>query len=318
LGLRFDRAAYEAGRGLVVRELVPLGPAATEGRIRPGDRLVAVDGQSLGRNDNLDAFLEQKVGRRVTLTVEGAGGMRREAVVRPVSASVASGLLYRGWVADRRALVERLSGGRMGYVHILDMSAESLTQLYLDLDAPNQSRRGVVIDVRNNNGGFVNGFALDVFSRRNFLRMTPRDLFPLPSRQALGQRALGLPTILVTNESSLSDGEDFTEGYRALGLGKVVGQPTSGWIIYTSPVPLIDGSVLRLPHTRIQDLAGQDMERNPRPVDLTVRRDLGAAGDEQLGVAVRELEAALPAGNVSNVPPVELRHSRPNKKAVDG
>ena len=288
LGLRFDRAAYEAGEGLVVRELVPLGPTAVEG-IRPGDRIVSVEGRTIGARDNLDALLEQRVGKRVTLGVVRAGAAR-EAVVRPVSNAVASGLLYRGWVADRRTLVERLSGGALGYVHILDMSSDSLDQLYLDLDAPNQSRKGVVIDIRNNNGGFVNGYALDVFSRRNYLQMTPRDLFPLPGRQALGQRALGLPTVLVTNESSLSDAEDFTEGYRSLGLGKVVGQPTSGWIIYTSPVPLIDGSVVRLPHTRIQDTAGRDMEMHPRPVDIAVQRSLGSVRDEQLEVAVRALQ----------------------------
>ena len=77
----------------------------------------------------------------------------------------------------------------------------------------------------NHDGGYVNGYALDVFTRRNYLMMTPRGRFAVPSRQALGQRALGLPTVLVVNESSLSDAEDFTQGYRTLGLGKVVRRP---------------------------------------------------------------------------------------------
>ena len=96
----------------------------------------------------------------------------------------------------------------------------------------------------------------------------------------------------MTNESSLSDAEDFTEGYRALGLGKVVGQPTSGWIIYTSPEPLIDGSTVRVPSTRIQDSAGRDLEMNPRPVDVVVERPLGeslSGDDAQLETAVRIL-----------------------------
>jgi hypothetical protein len=63
--------------------------------------------------------------------------------------------------------------------------------------------------------------------------MTPRGLPTAPARSVLGQRSLELPTILVTNQHSLSDAEDFTEGYRTLKLGKVVGEPTSGWIIYT-------------------------------------------------------------------------------------
>jgi Tol biopolymer transport system component/C-terminal processing protease CtpA/Prc len=298
LGLQFERAAAESGRGLVVRDVIDLGPGSIAG-ILPGERIVSVDGTTIGPNDNVDALLENKVGRRVTLGVVGAAGTRREVAVQPVSASTEAGLHYRAWVANRRALVSRLSGGRLGYVHIPDMSSDSLNQLYLDLDAENQGKQGVVVDIRNNNGGFINGYALDVFSRRNFLTMTPRGLFALPSRQALGQRALGLPTVLVTNESSLSDAEDFTEGYRALGLGKVVGQPTAGWIIYTSPEPLIDGSSVRVPSVRIQDVAGRDLEMHPRPVDVAVERPLGETlkgEDAQLAAAVQVLLGQVGGG----------------------
>ena len=72
-----------------------------------------------------------------------------------------------------------------------------------------------------------------MLARRGYLTMTPRGLPTAPARSVLGQRALELPTMLVTNQHSLSDAEDFTEGYRTLKLGKVVGEPTSGWIIYT-------------------------------------------------------------------------------------
>ena len=212
--------------------------------------------------------------------------------MRPVSAATAAGLAYRQWVEGRRAYVDKISGGRLGYVHIADMSDASLAQLYLDLDAQNQGKQGVVIDLRNNNGGYVNGYALDVFTRRNYLMMTPRGRFAVPSRQALGQRALGLPTVLVVNESSLSDAEDFTQGYRALGLGKVVGVPTAGWIIYTGAQELIDGSTVRVPFIRIQTAEGEDLEGHPRPVDVMVERPLGeteTGHDAQLEAAVRVL-----------------------------
>ena len=129
-------------------------------------------------------------------------------------------------------------------------------------------KEGVVIDVRNNNGGFVNVYAIDVLARRGYLMMTPRGLPAAPARSMLGQRALELPTILVTNQHSLSDAEDFTEGYRTLKLGKVVGEPTSGWIIYTGSQTLVDGSTMRMPATRITTLDGKTMELNPRPVDI--------------------------------------------------
>ena len=292
LGLRFDREAYEVGKGLVVREVIALGPAAIEGTIKPGDRLLSVNGKDIGTK-NLDAMLEDTVGKRVVLGVE-THGKTRDAVVRPVSTVAAVGLLYRQWVEDRRALVDRVSDGKIGYVHIPDMSDASLQQLYLDLDAQNEAKQGVVVDVRNNNGGYINGYALDVFTRQNYLMMTERGETAVPSRQALGQRALGLPTVLVTNESSLSDAEDFTEGYRALKLGKVVGEPTAGWIIFTGAQPLIDGSTVRVPGSRIQDLRGQTMEMHPRPVDVEVERPLGeteTGSDAQLERAVKELLA---------------------------
>jgi C-terminal processing protease CtpA/Prc len=274
-----------------VSEVLPLGPAALAG-IREGDAIVAVDGQAAGAGVNLDELLAFKINRRTVLTVAGAGGARRDVALRPVSLGTEKGLAYRAWVEGRRAYVAKASNGRLGYVHMPDMSAGSLTQLYADLDAENLSKEGVVIDVRNNNGGFVNAYALDVLSRRPYLTMQSRGEPAVPARGQLGQRSLELPTVLVTNQHSLSDAEDFTEGYRAMGLGKVVGEPTAGWIVFTSNVGLIDGSTVRLPGTRITGADGKDMEMNPRPVDVEVIRPIGESytgRDSQLDAAVREL-----------------------------
>lgn len=172
------------------------------------------------------------------------------------------------------------------------MSEQALTQLYIDLDAENRARDGVVIDIRNNNGGFVNAYALDVLTRRPYLTMTGRGAPPAPARTQLGQRSLELPTILVVNQHSLSDAEDFTEGYRTLKLGKVVGEPTAGWIIYTGSMELIDGGSMRTPGTLVQGSDGKNMENNPRPVDIAVSRPIGesyAGKDSQLDAAVKEL-----------------------------
>ena len=104
----------------------------------------------------------------------------------------------------------------------------------------------------------------------------------VPARTLLGQRALELPTILVTNQHSLSDAEDFTEGYRTLKLGKVVGEPTAGWIIYTGSVTLIDGSTLRMPaHEDLRERRHADGDASA-PVDVPVtaagRRELHGQG----------------------------------------
>ena len=294
LGLRFDREEYEREGRLRVTDVVPLGPAALAGSIETGDYLLAVDGKRIDAHTNLDALLEHSIGHRVELTIApGPEGKRaREIAVLPVSSATAKGLLYREWVEQNRAYVARVSGGRLGYVHMYDMSAGSLEQLYLDLDVENRAREGVVIDVRNNNGGFVNAYALDVLTRRPYLTMTTRGRSAASARTQLGQRALERATILVTNQHSLSDAEDFTEGYRALGVGKVVGEPTAGWIVYTSNVPLMDGSTLRIPSTRITTADGSPMEMHPRPVDIAVERPVGESytgRDSQLDAAIREL-----------------------------
>jgi C-terminal processing protease CtpA/Prc len=162
----------------------------------------------------------------------------------------------------------------------------------IDLDTDNHKLDGVVIDIRNNTGGFVNAYALDVFSRTPYLRMSTRAVPEAPARGVLGQRALESPTILVTNQHSLSDAEDFVEGYRTMKLGPVVGEPTAGWIVYTWDARLVDGSTLRLPRMRVKAADGGDMEMVPRKVDVPVTRPLGesAAGkDSQLDEAIRTL-----------------------------
>ena len=294
IGLRFDRGEYETSGRLRVTEVIPLSPAAIAGNIKAGDYLLAVDGRALDAATNVDETLNYKIARRVSLTVSSSadGSGKREVVVRPVNAATERGLMYRQWVERNRQYVAKISNGRLGYAHMFDMSQNSLNQLHIDLDAENYAKDGVVIDIRNNSGGFVNVYAIDVLARRGYLTMTLRGTSATPARTVLGQRALNRPTILVTNQHSLSDAEDFSEGYRTLRLGQVVGEPTAGWIIYTWNQSLIDGTTFRLPRMKITANDGTNMERNPRPVDIEVTRPIGETltdHDSQLDAAVREL-----------------------------
>ncbi len=286
LGLNFDRLAYERSGILRITGVVPQSPADVSGRVHAGDDLVAVNGVRVGAGTNLDALLDNTIGKRVVLTL---GPPYRQVAVQPVNYATSMTLRYREWVDDNRAYVLRASGGRLGYVHIPDMSAESLANLYKDLDVTDFDKAGVVIDIRSNEGGFVNAYALDVFARKPYLRMYPRNMPPVSARVELGQRALEKPTVLMVNEETLSDGEDFTQGYRQLHLGKVVGVPTAGWIIYTSAITLVDGTTFRLPFERVTTLQGQNMELHPRPVDVYVTRPVGSRTDPQLEAAVRTL-----------------------------
>ena len=301
LGLRFDAAEYESKGKLRITEVIPLSPADVAG-IKRGESLLAVDGIEMGRSVNLDEQLLYKIDKKVVLTIGTEGSGTRKVTLKPVRLGTEKGLLYREWVNQNRKYVEEISGGKLGYVHMPDMGENSLNQLFLDLDAETHLRQGVVIDIRNNNGGFVNAYALDVFSRRPYLNMTFRGFDKAaPARTILGQRSLELPTVLVTNQHSLSDAEDFTEGYRAMKLGKVVGEPTAGWIIYTSNEALMDGSILRIPFIRITAGDGSDMEFHPRKVDVEVQRAVGESYkgvDSQLDRAVKELLSQLQSGQL--------------------
>lgn len=300
-GLKFDADEFARSGKLKVSSVISLSPADVSASIKPGDFILGVDDTLLTSSINFDQLLLDKIGKRVGLMVSSSGLPKdlKKVFLLPVNQATEKRLLYREWAQHQRDYVARISNGRLGYVHIFDMGAESLTQLYLDLDTENHSREGVVVDVRNNNGGFVNAYALDVLSRQGYMSMAVRGFPAAPARTQLGQRALEAPTILVTNQHSLSDAEDFTEGYKTLGLGKVVGEPTGGWIIYTSAVQLIDGSILRLPFIRITDHEGKNMELAPRTVDIPVSRALGESAqgkDSQLDVAVKTLLNQLDSG----------------------
>jgi tricorn protease len=292
LGADFDRSEYEQNGRVKLANVLPLGAAALAG-LKAGDYILQIDGRPVAPPANVDQLLDHTVGKRVALSVaSSAGGPAREVVVKPIDQQTEKGLRYRQWVEQRREYVAKASGGKLGYVHMFDMSANALSQLHLDLDADNHAKQGVVVDVRNNNGGFVNVYAIDVFARRGYFNMLSRGYPNVSSRTLLGQRALELPTILVTNQHSLSDAEDFTEGYRTLKLGKVVGEQTAGWIIYTGGVTLVDGSTLRMPGTKIFASDGTPMEMHPRSVDVPVKRPVGesySGKDSQLDAAVAEL-----------------------------
>ena len=125
-------------------------------------------------------------------------------------------------------------------------------------------------------------YSVDVLTRREYLTFKSRFGYDSPERTSLGQRALDRPSVLVVNEHSLSDAENFTEAYRQLHAGAVVGVPTAGWIIFTSSAGLADGGTVRLPSTRVI----------AHPVDIRVENPPGAAergDDPQLDAAVREL-----------------------------
>ena len=143
-----------------------------------------VDDREIGPRVNVDELLDHTIGRRVNISIAPSpGAAPRDISVKPVNQTTERGLRYREWVNERRDYVAKASGGRLGYVHMLDMSADALTALSMDLDADNHARDGVVVDVRNNNGGFVNVYAHRRVDPPGVLQYgTPRAADPSRSR----------------------------------------------------------------------------------------------------------------------------------------
>ena len=123
LAADFDPRRVRAAGRLKVASVVPLGPAALAG-LKAGDYLLQVDGHAIGAHGNLDALLDHTVGKRIALSVAAtASGAPREVIVKPIDQATEKALRYRQWVEQRRAYVAKASGGRLGYVHMFDMSA---------------------------------------------------------------------------------------------------------------------------------------------------------------------------------------------------
>ncbi|GAB4202904.1 MAG: S41 family peptidase [Roseiflexaceae bacterium] len=220
----------------------------------------------------------------------------REVAVRPVSAGMYSGLRYRAWVYANEAYVHRVSGGRLGYVHIRAMSYDAYQQFLADLDAEAHGKAGVVIDVRFNGGGHIATFILDVLARRSVLLTGFRNRPSADAAHISGNRVLNKPTVLVINEHSSSNTEMLTESYRRMGLGTVVGRPTAGAVIWTFEYTLLDGTRFRLPRFKVATPEGEDLEGTGRPPDVDVALPLGAAAhgrDPQLDTAVATLLAQI-------------------------
>jgi tricorn protease len=192
-------------------------------------------------------------------------------------------------VKERREMADKLSGGRVGYVHIRAMDQPSLAKFKKEV-AEFRHKEGLVIDVRWNSGGDIDQELLAILVQRPYGVWQPRGVEPTerPFNGYFG------PKVVLQNWRSASNAEMFPAGFRALGLGKVVGTPTMGAVIGTGSYTLIDGSSIRTPGVGVflADTARTNMENHAVPPDIYVENtpeDNLAGRDRQLEAAVQEV-----------------------------
>jgi tricorn protease len=280
----FYRVAHVYKRGPADKDYV---------KVRVGDYVLAVDGQPLRSGDNYWRHYTAAPGSKMEFVLNdqpGVGGAWR-ARVRPASLTELATLQYEKWVAERRALVERLSGGQFGYLHIRQMNQPALHKFERDL-ARLSTRQALVIDQRFNPGGNIDQELLQILGQRQYQKTRARNSVHVtrPLRGFFG------PMVVMANERSTSDAEVFPDGFRTLKLGKVVGVTTYGAVIGTGAHQLMDGSVLRTPSTGLWNVNGTNLENNGVRPDVYVENapeDFFRGRDAQLEKAVEVLRQEL-------------------------
>ncbi|MCC2670182.1 MAG: Periplasmic protease, partial [Armatimonadetes bacterium] len=297
LGVWFDWNRNGPGSGLRVTGVMHDGPAdRPESRIRPGEYVLSVSGQEAAPTEAFVKFLGGQGGRTVDVQVNSLPDRNGARTIRLplIPSGAASNLLYDHWVQRNRDEVDRLSKGRLAYLHIKSMDDPSLERFQRELVTEAFDRDGMVVDVRNNGGGRIHDELFALLTKKVHAYETPRG--GLKMTQPFG--AYTRRMVLLINGSSFSDAEIFPNGFRANGLGKIVGVPTGGGVIGTSDQVLLDGQTrFRVPQTAWQTLDGRNLENWGVPPDIYVEispADYLAGRDPQLERAVGELLKELP------------------------
>ena len=198
--------------------------------IRDGDVLTMINGQPTAGVVDVGALLRNQAGKPVLAEVKPAGGgAARRVILHPFSPAADTELRYDEWEYTRRQRVEEAGRGRLGYVHLRAMGAANMAEFTRDY-FPVFNRDGLIIDVRNNRGGNIDSWIMSRLLKKAWAFWQPRVGNPYSNMQY----AFRGPMIVICNEYTASDGELFAEGFRRLGLGKVVGSRSWGGEIWLS------------------------------------------------------------------------------------
>lgn len=311
LGLRFD--ASHTGEGWRVRDVVPDSPADQVAlKLLPGDVVLEVDGVPVSAATDPAAVLNGPENRKVALKVRtGAAAPRTVTLPSTTFAAIREKLKAAAFEATRKQ-VQRASGGQLGYLNIQRMQWDDYYRFEQDIFAEGFDKEGMIIDVRDNTGGFVADRILGVLCGSVHSISVARDAAPAYLSGYWGRPVWDKPVVVLCNQNTVSNGEIFTHAIKTLKRGKIVGVPTSGGVIATSDIALLDLGTLRLPHRGWFLPDGLDMELYGTQPDVLVWNepsDVVAGVDRQLDVAINVLKEEV-AAEKKRTPPVQLKYAR--------
>lgn len=288
LGLLFD-LTY-TGPGMKVDEIVrgtPFDRAATS--LIPGSILTAINGQPLTPTTDISTLLAGQRGKKTLVQFTTPAGKTHSETILPISASALADLMYDRWVERNRQLVDSLSHGRLGYVHLKSMSDPSYRTIYADILGRYADRDGIVIDTRFNGGGRLHEDIEILFSGQKYLTQEIRGVKSgeMPSRRWLR------PSIMITGEANYSNAHGTPWMYKHNHLGKLVGMPVPGTMSSVNWITLQDPDVyFGIPVVGFKTAQGNYLENTQLEPDVKIANDpaeIVRGRDAQLETAVNEL-----------------------------
>lgn len=209
--------------------------------VHEGDVITRIDGMTIASQADVARALAGKVGQEVRIDLT-RGGSPRSAIVKPMPFQGSIGSAYNDRVVETRAVVDRLSGGKLGYVSLAAMGGDDVAEFARDFYGQS-SREGMIIDVRDNNGGNVDSIIIGALLRRVWAFWAAPGGKPYSNMQG----AYRGPIAVLIDEQTYSDGETFAAGIKSLGLGVLIGQRTAGAGIWLSGRnPLTDNGMARI------------------------------------------------------------------------
>ena len=285
LGVLYDYAY--ASDGLRIAEVLPAGVLnLADSEIKAGDLIVAIDGHAIKAGENWFPLLEGKAGKKIRVTVR-KGGKDEDLIVKPVANE--SALLYRRWVRQREEMVERLSGGRIGYVHVEGMDSPSFREVYSKALGKYRGCDALIVDIRHNGGGWLHDDLVTFLGGKAYVEWRPRGEYIGTEPYSKWTK----PSCVLVCEDCYSDACGFPYAYRALNLGKLIGMPVPGTMTAvwweTQIHPQI---VFGIPQVGGWTPDNRYLENSQIEPDIRVDNDPASmlrGEDKQLEAAVREM-----------------------------
>lgn len=279
------------GPGLKVRDVPEGAPGSfAETRLRPGEYVLAINGREVRLEEKLYEFINDKAGRDFEFLVSTNLDKEHARKVRykVLSSDDWRQLDYRNRIEQARKMVDKLSGGRVGYLHLAAMGGENRVEFEREGYAQVAGKEALVIDVRFNAGGNIADSLIDWLERRPHGYVRARD----GEDELSPSQAWTKPIVVLINEHSFSNAELFASAIRTRRLGRLVGQPTPGYVIWTDGLKLVDGTNARMPQSGAWRLDGTPFENHGEEPDVRVAltpEDRRAGRDPQLVKALELL-----------------------------